>query len=261
MTDAPGGYQPPSDRGRGAVDGDYAGMVAPAHDSQPSSRTDVAKEQAGQLGETAKESGRQVAASATDQAKNVADETRRQAKDLTREVGSQVNEQAAAQKDKAAGGLRSLGDELRSMARNGGQSGPATDLASQAADKLGQLADWLDNREPGHVVEEVRNVARRKPGTFLVGAAVAGVVAGRLSRGAVQAARSDSDSGTGSGIDGMDTDRRTTSSTPPRTGGYAAEVYPDESTPIGTVAAAETDLLVVDETPVASGSYETGQRR
>ena len=37
-------------------------------------------------------------------------------------------------------------------------------------------------------------MARRRPGAFLLGAVAAGVVAGRLTRGAVDAARSDDDS-------------------------------------------------------------------
>jgi hypothetical protein len=243
MTDAPGGYQPPSDRGLGEVSGDYPGTAAPADGSSSSSKSDVAKEQAGQLGQTAKDSGRQVAATATEQAKGVADETRRQAKGLTREVASQVNEQAAAQKEKATGALRGLSDELRSMAAHNQQSGPASDLANQAADKLGEVARWLDQREPGHLVEEVRNVARRKPGAFLVGAAVAGVVVGRLTRGAVQSARNDDPD------DGVVTN------------GFVAETYPDESTPIGTAAAAETEVLIVEDAPVASGGYAQGQVR
>jgi hypothetical protein len=41
----------------------------------------------------------------------------------------------------------------------------------------------LQNREPADLLEEVRSYARRKPGTFLLGAALAGVVAGRLTSG------------------------------------------------------------------------------
>ena len=53
------------------------------------------------------------------------------------------------------------------------------------------LAGWLDQRDPGELLDEVRGIARRKPGTFLLGALAAGVVAGRLTRGAVDASRSD----------------------------------------------------------------------
>jgi vacuolar-type H+-ATPase subunit H len=186
MSSAPiGGYQPPV-QAHDEVGG--TGSI-PASGST----TDVAKEQAGQMGQTAKDSGKQVASTATDEAKNVVDETRRQARDMGREVSNQVQEQAATQKDKAAGTLRSLGDELRSMAQQGGQSGPATDLAHQAASKVTDLAQWLEQRDPGSLVEEVRSLARRKPGTFLFGAAAAGIAAGRLTRGAVEASKSDGD--------------------------------------------------------------------
>jgi hypothetical protein len=266
MTDAPGGYLPPSDRGLGNggdpgtsygaststgttyANGPYVGDDSP-------SRTDAAKEQAGQLGQTAKESGQQVAATAKDQARNVAEEGRRQVKDLTREAGNQVNEQAKAQKDKATGGLRSLSDELRSMAQNSEQSGPVTDFAHQAADKLGDAAQWLDSREPGHLVEEVRDLARRKPGTFLIGAAVAGVLAGRLTRGAAQAAKEESGSSSPSGrYDAASTQALAT----PASGSFAGETY-SADTPIGNAAAA--DVIVVEDAPLTSGAYGTERDR
>src|SRR6185503_11835207 len=141
------------------------------------------------------ESGKQVASTAVSEASNVTAEARRQAKDLGHEFSYQAQQQAALQKDKAASGLHSLGNELRSMAQQGGQSGPVTDLTHQAADKVSDLATWLERRDPGSLLDEVRAYARRKPGTFLLGAVAAGVVAGRLTRGAVQASQSD---GTGS---------------------------------------------------------------
>jgi hypothetical protein len=142
--------------------------------------------------DAAKQSGQRVANTATEQGKNVLDEGKAQARNLTREVGQQAHEQSKLQKDKAASGLRSLGTELQSMAAaQGAQGGLATDLAQQASVKVHDLAGWLDQREPGELLDEVRALARRKPGTFLLGALAAGVVAGRLTRGAVDATRSD----------------------------------------------------------------------
>jgi hypothetical protein len=48
----------------------------------------------------------------------------------------------------------------------------------------------LQNREPAQLLDDVRSFARRKPGLFLLGAAAAGVLAGRLTSG-VKAAHSD----------------------------------------------------------------------
>jgi hypothetical protein len=208
-------------------------------DPSTASTTDVAKDQAAQVSQSAKESGMHVAKTAADEASNVAVETRRQAKHLGQEVTSQVQQQAALQKDKAASGLHSLGAELRSMAQQGGQSGPATDLAQQAADKVTDLAAWLEHRDPGSLLEEVRTYARRKPGTFLLGAAAAGVLAGRLTRGAVQVSKEGADaSGDGQSAPGSDGPRR-------ESGEYAqtgAGTPPDieQTTPIADLAAAET---------------------
>jgi hypothetical protein len=151
--------------------------------------------------DAAKESGQRVASTAAEQGKNVLHEGKAQARNLTREVGQQAHEQSKVQKDKAASGLRSLGTELQSMsASQGEQSGLASDLAQQAAVKVHDLAGWLDQREPGELLDEVRALARRKPGTFLLGALAAGVVAGRLTRGAVDATRSDTGDGSATDV-------------------------------------------------------------
>jgi uncharacterized protein YjbJ (UPF0337 family) len=171
-------------------------MSNPMGGYQSPSSTTAAKDEAANVGQTAKEATGQVATTATEQAKNVADETKRQAKGLIDQAGSQVTEQAGAQKDKASAGLRSLADELRSMAEgNGARGGMTGDLARQAADKAHAFAGWLDERDPGSLLEEIRQLARRKPGTFLIGAALAGVAAGRLTRGVVAANSSSTPSG------------------------------------------------------------------
>jgi hypothetical protein len=82
------------------------------------------------------------------------------------------------------------------MVEGGGEtpSGPAADLVRQAGDKLEDLASWVQAREPGELVDELRAFARRKPGVFLLGAALAGVVAGRLTTGVVAAHKDSSPS-------------------------------------------------------------------
>jgi hypothetical protein len=46
------------------------------------------------------------------------------------------------------------------------------------------MASHLDGKEPSELLDDVRQFARRRPGTFLLGALAAGVVVGRLTRGA-----------------------------------------------------------------------------
>lgn len=137
--------------------------------------------------EEAKDAGMQIASSAKDEGLAVVEESRKQAADLLREASGQLHEQAGAQKGKAVEGLRSLGDQLQSMA-SGADAGPAADLAHQASGKVTQIADWLENNDPNTLVDEMRDLARRKPGTFLLGALAAGVVAGRVTRGVQGAA-------------------------------------------------------------------------
>jgi hypothetical protein len=85
-----------------------------------------------------------------------------------------------------------VADELWEMTAKGGQSGVATEVAQQAAERIHGMASWLEQREPADVLQAVRDFARRRPGVFLAGAAVAGLAAGRLTRGMTDAARSDS---------------------------------------------------------------------
>ena len=157
------------------------------------STTDVAKDEAKNVQQTAVQAGSQVASTATDQAKEVVQETQRQAKDLLDQGRSQVREQAITQQQKAGQSLTSLAQELRGLAdgTSSGAPGPARDLLQQASGMVDDFAHKLQTRDPGELLDDVRSFARRKPGLFLLGAAAAGVLAGRLTRG-VQAAHTDS---------------------------------------------------------------------
>jgi hypothetical protein len=158
------------------------------------STTDVAKDQAQSVASDAKQGGQQVAQTAKEQTQEVASEAKYQARELYQQLRSEVGDQAASQHKRAASGLHTLGDELGAMARGSEQSGVATDLAQQAADRVHSLAGWLESREPGDVLGEVTSFARRKPGTFLAAAAAVGFLGGRLTRGI---AAESGDSGTG----------------------------------------------------------------
>ncbi|HST64320.1 MAG TPA: hypothetical protein VLM05_03940 [Mycobacteriales bacterium] len=142
----------------------------------------AAKDQAGQVGQTAAQAGGQVAQTTKEQAANVVGEAKQQARDLVGEARTQVGDQAGQQKGRAVQGIRSLAGELDEMAQQGGQSGLATEVARQVASRAHGLADHLDRHEPAELLEQVRTYARRRPVAFLAGAAVLGVLAGRLTR-------------------------------------------------------------------------------
>jgi hypothetical protein len=157
--------------------------------------TQVARDEVAEVGRTAADAGKEVAGTAAEEATQVAQEAKTQARDLMGEARTQVRSQAQAGQQKAVDTLRSFADELQQMAQGGSQSGPVSEVVRQAADKLTGVADWIGRREPGDLLEEIRGVARRRPGMFLLGAAAAGVLAGRLTRGVAEAASGGSDHG------------------------------------------------------------------
>jgi hypothetical protein len=165
-------------------------MSYPQYTQQPvvpsSEESSSMKENATEAAHQGKQAVGEVAQSATERAGEVKDEAVRQARDLMGEAKNQVSQQAGQQHRALVSNLRSLGSELGAMSRHDEQQGVATELASQAQQRVSGLADWLESREPGQILDEVRDFARRRPGTFLVGALAAGMVAGRLARGAVE---------------------------------------------------------------------------
>lgn len=148
-----------------------------------SGTTDKAKETAS----TAADQGKQVAGTAKDEALNVAGTAAEQARnvvgDAKQQVTTQLNDQATTGRDKLSETLRTLGDDLQKMAQGEGPSqGMATDLAQQVSDRVRAFGSHLENREPAQLLDDARDFARRRPGTFLLGALAAGVVAGRMFR-------------------------------------------------------------------------------
>jgi hypothetical protein len=143
----------------------------------------VVTDQASDLSHSGVQAGRHVADLAREQASGVAAEAGRQGEDLLRQAQGQLREQAARGQQQLANRLFSLSDELYSMAGASGQRGIAAAVASQAASRVRAAGQWLDERQPGQVADDVQPFARSRPAIFLVLAAGAGLVAGRLSRG------------------------------------------------------------------------------
>ena len=168
-----GGYVPPAD--------DI--YRAPTAQDDPST-ADVAKGQASAIAGGAADAATHVAGVAKEQAGQVATEATRQVKHLVGQAQTELSSQAQTQQERAATGLRSVGDQLKAMATGEGQPGVAADLAHQAADKVHEVAGWLENKQPAELLDDVRAYARRRPGMFLAIALGAGVIAGRLVRGA-----------------------------------------------------------------------------
>ncbi|WP_153506382.1 ATP synthase subunit B family protein [Cumulibacter manganitolerans] len=141
------------------------------------------KQEAASVAQDAKHEGQQVAQTAKQEAKHVADTAGTHAKRLMDQAKTELDGHASGQQQRLAGEIRNLADELHKMVRSNDGSGPVHAFAGQAASKAGEVAQWLEQREPGDVLNEVRRFAARKPGVFLAIAAGAGLLAGRLTRG------------------------------------------------------------------------------
>jgi vacuolar-type H+-ATPase subunit H len=161
---------------------------------QSNSTVDTAKSEATNVKDTAAGAASDVAQTAKSEASNVAQEAKYQARNLMDQTRSEVRGQVNSQQSALAGKLNGWASELGSMASKSDESGTMTDLAREASRRVGEISHWLNNHEPGDVLEEVKRFARRRPATFLAIAAAAGVVAGRVTRGAV-AANTSVDSG------------------------------------------------------------------
>ena len=209
---------------------------------------------AGQAASTAADQGRHLAGTTKDEAMNVAGTAAEQARhvigDARQQVTTQVNDQAVTGRDKLSQTLRTFGDDLQQMAEQGPDQGMAVDLAHEVSDRVRALGTHLENREPGDLLADARDFARRRPGTFLLGALAAGVVAGRMFRATADraAAASLQESGpTGYGAAGLTTGTGTT--------------YGSTGVGTGPMAPPTDSTLSIDDGPEPVGYEPTAPTR
>lgn len=145
------------------------------------STTGAAGQQAAHVKDTTMEAGKNVAGVAKEQASGVASEAKSRIGDLFHEARGQVTSQAGEQQQRAASGLRSVSRQLGSMAQNS-EAGVASDVVHEVSRRADSAAEWLEGREPGALLDEVKDFARRRPGAFIAIAAGAGLLVGRLAR-------------------------------------------------------------------------------
>jgi hypothetical protein len=82
-----------------------------------------------------------------------------------------------------------MADDLDRMSAERGDS-PASSVVSRIASGGRQAADYLSDRGPEGVLDEVQDFARRRPGAFLLTALATGFVVGRLGKGVLNAGQS-----------------------------------------------------------------------
>jgi hypothetical protein len=125
----------------------------------------------------------EVASTAKDEARDVVQQAREQAKTTARQVQSDLRDRANAEATKFAQTLREASSRMQAMAECAGpeQSLPANAVreGAQAAERI---ASRLDEGGVESIMADFRTWARRNPGGFLLGGAVAGFLVGRAAR-------------------------------------------------------------------------------
>jgi hypothetical protein len=140
------------------------------------------KEEASATAGQAKQAAGEVAGSVAEQARTVAGEARQQAGTVVRDLRGRVTDEVQGQTHRAAGTLRQWAEDLDGLAQNAAVDSPARSLVEQAAGGGYRAADYLDKNGVGGMVQELQGFARRRPGAFLGGAALTGLVVGRLAK-------------------------------------------------------------------------------
>lgn len=168
--------------------------TGPTSTGPTNTETTGVKERAGAAASQLGEAGRETVRDAKERARDVAHEAGDRTRGLVDRTRNELGSQVASQQQHLAGGLRALGDELSQMSSGTQDPGYATDLVQRAGAATGHVAQWFEEREPGDVLHEVEDFARRRPGVFILMAAGAGLLVGRFLRGAKDAPSSDTPS-------------------------------------------------------------------
>lgn len=125
-------------------------------------RTEKAKEIVGQAGHALKAEAQSFASAAQDR---VRAEAQKGARVGARTLGDFAN------------AVRRAGDELSQADQS-----PASRLVGQAADGLESLSRSLADKDPGDILNSVRDFGRRNPAAFIGGAVLVGLALGRFAR-------------------------------------------------------------------------------
>lgn len=144
---------------------------------------DLAAERGRGVVEASKRDAREVVDAAREQATQVKEELAEQGRNLLQESRSQLQLQAQTQTERVAESLRRLGTEAEALAEGRPEeAGRWRELTQQAAERLQDWADDLEARGVQGLVDDVADLARDRPGVFLLAAAAVGFGVGRLVR-------------------------------------------------------------------------------
>ena len=144
---------------------------------------DTAVGQSKVVGRTTRRDTRELAGTARDQADQVKGQLAEQVQGLVADARGQLQAEADRQTARVAQAAFQVGTQAIAMAAGRPEeAGPLAAYAEQAANWLDTCAGVIDERGLEGLSADVVDFARRRPGVFLAGAAVAGLAVGRLIR-------------------------------------------------------------------------------
>ncbi|XVS67116.1 hypothetical protein ACQPYE_13960 [Actinosynnema sp. CA-299493] len=153
------------------MDENQVGAVRETAGQEGAAVAQHARQAAGEVRSTAREQVGQVAHEATGQAKHVVH-------DMRERVATEAEEQAR----RVSRQIDRIADELGTMADGSGPDSLTAGALRQVSDAGRQAARYLDERGARGLLDSAQDFARRKPGTFLIGAAVAGFLVARAAK-------------------------------------------------------------------------------
>ncbi|MCE6995247.1 hypothetical protein LZG04_10550 [Saccharothrix sp. S26] len=153
------------------MDENQVGAVRETAGQEGTAVAQHARQAAGEVGSTARDQVGQVAHEATGQAKHVV-------RDMRERVATEAEEQAR----RVSRQIDRIADELGTMADGSGPDSLTAGALRQVSDAGRQAARYLDERGARGLLDSAQDFARRKPGTFLIGAAVAGFLVARAAK-------------------------------------------------------------------------------
>ena len=172
------------------------GVEAGTTESTPRRVADAASSAAGDAASAAGGEAKRVVSEAKDQARSVVSEAKDQVSGLVGKARDELRTQTADRSQQAAGGLRTLSDQLQALGEGRpGDAGPLAGYVTDARQQVASFASRLEDRGIEGVVDDVARFARRRPGMFMLAAAGTGFLVGRLVRSGVSVARDSSPNG------------------------------------------------------------------
>ena len=126
---------------------------------------------------------------AGDAAQNLKDQAQQTAGMAADQVKQSAMTQVGSQKDRVTGSLNGFADTLHKAGEqleSSDQSGFFAKYVQQAADRVEQVANHLDEREINELLADVETYARQQPAIFLGGAFVLGVLGARFLKSSGQ---------------------------------------------------------------------------